>query len=259
LTTTKPAVSGGGVRGPDVNGCAVNLRDLGGLRTVDGRRTRPGVLYRSDALYVGDAAPAFLTTWPPAVVIDLRSPGEHHGESPWDDRSRVHQLPMMRQAAIVTEALARRAREEAGSDGDYFLRWVYEHIVDDVPDQLAGLVGIAASAGGPVLVHCAAGKDRTGIAIATLLLAAGVAHEEIVADYTATAENMPALLTRLAGLGRGYPDLRPSDPRLRAPAELIELVIERLDGGPGGVTAWLTRHGASESDVAAWRERFLGD
>lgn len=231
----------------------VNLRDLGGLRTWDGSVTRYGVLYRSDAPYHGDLDPEALPTWPPAVVLDLRSSGEDADGHPWAEQTTVHHLPLLKDAAVVTAHLP--AEQVSGRRR---MREVYRRIVDTVPDRLASAVRIAAEADGPVLVHCAAGKDRTGITVAVLLLAAGVDPADIVRDYTATEPNMERLLTRLERLGRRLPGVsRPTPSVLGAPRELMEMLIDKLTGAPGGVIGWLEAHGVSAGEMAAWRGRFV--
>jgi hypothetical protein len=129
-------------------------------------------------------------------------------------------------------------------------------MLQTVAPDLASMVGIAARSTGPILVHCAAGKDRTGVAIAVLLLTAGVEPESVVADYTATASRMRALLARLRAQGRRLPvDVDAESELLGIPAEAVGAVIDRLTGWPGGPAAWVTEHGGSDSDLSRWHDR----
>nr|WP_238586408.1 tyrosine-protein phosphatase [Rhodococcus rhodochrous] len=123
---------------------------------------------------------------------------------------------------------------------------------------------VVARAAGPVLVHCTAGKDRTGLAVAVLLLAAGVEPQAVVDDYVATDTNMPLLYRRWEAVGlRGGSSSdrdRAVPPDLfRAPAEAITPIVERLVAHPGGREAWLIGHGAREDDVRRWRSRARGE
>jgi protein-tyrosine phosphatase len=235
-----------------------NFRDLGGLPLTAGGVTRAGVLYRSDALYPGDGAPLEAPLWPPATVIDLRSPGETAtGGYSWPDGVRVEQIPLMRRAAVVT------GRRDRGSGPELRrpvrLESLYLAMLQAVPDKLASLVTLAAHATGPVLVHCAAGKDRTGVAVAVLLTVAAVEPAAVIADYTATAPRIPALLSRLQVLGRRLPADADAHPELLGtPVEAIAAVAERLTSWPGGPRAWLAAHGASPDDAVRWRERLAG-
>jgi protein-tyrosine phosphatase len=91
----------------------------------------------------------------------------------------------------------------------------------------------AHSAAVPTLVHCTAGKDRTGIVVAALLLAAGVIPEAVVDDYVARAANMPALQQRGLDTGVRYAGSRPlGTDALDAPVEAITLVASRLSDAP---------------------------
>jgi protein-tyrosine phosphatase len=227
-----------------------NFRDLGGLCLAAGGVTRPGVLYRSDAPYPGDVVPDDAPVWPPATVIDLRSPGEAGSRYQWPAGVTMHEMPLMRRAALVT------GPPEAARERPVSLSSVYLSMLRTVPRDLASIVGIAAHSEGPVLVHCAAGKDRTGVAVAVLLLLGGVEAESVVTDYTATASNVSSLLDRLRGLGRRLPvDVDVHSELAGAPAAAIAVVVEGLTGWPGGPEGWLAEHGGSADDLRRWRDR----
>lgn len=231
-----------------------NLRDLGGLRLAAGGVTRAGVLYRSDAPYPGDDVPDGVPAWPPATVIDLRSPGETESRYCWPAGVSVHRVPLMRRAAVVSGGGGGTALELPGS-----LEVLYLRMLETVAGRLASFVAIAAASPAPTLVHCSAGKDRTGVVIALLLLTAGVEPEDVVTDYTTTAQNMSTLLGRLRGLGRQLPvDLDPGSELLGAPAKAITAVTERLIAWPSGAQAWVQAHGASAADVERWQDQLAG-
>jgi protein-tyrosine phosphatase len=229
-----------------------NLRDLAGLRLAGGGTVPAGVLYRSDAPYPGDAVPETVSVWPPATVIDLRSTGEAAARYCWPAGVIVHHVPLMRQAAVVGAADSGRPGRPLPSS----LEVVYRRLLDMIPHRLASLLGPAANSDGPVLVHCTAGKDRTGVAVAVLLLVGGAEPADVVADYTASAPNMTALLERLNALGRSLPaDIDASSELLAAPAEAINVVVDRLTGWPGGPQAWAEAYGASAGSILRWQER----
>jgi rhodanese-related sulfurtransferase len=230
-----------------------NLRDVAGLRLAGGGLVPAGVLYRSDAPYPGDAVPGTVPHWPPATVIDLRSTGEAAARYRWPAGVTVHHVPLMRQAAVVgtDDSATRPGRPLPAS-----LAVVYRRMLDMIPHRLAALPGMAADSGGPILVHCAAGKDRTGVAVAVLLLVGGAEPADVIADYTASAPNMAALLERLNALGRSLPaDLDATSELLGAPAKAINVVVDRLTGWSGGPQAWAQAHGASASSLRRWQER----
>lgn len=224
-----------------------NLRDVGGLPTETGGHTRPRVLLRSAVPLAGDLDPDGFP-WPPAEVIDFRSPTELGRPHPLSGpATRVHALPML------TRRITWAQIPDLGTAYPLFLQ-------SGVP-ALIGTLRIAAHANGPTLVHCAAGKDRTGIAVAVLLRAAGVTRDAVVADYLRTAENMAAVEARLDHTNV------PEDPTHRqrlmgAPVEAITIVLDELDRAgqdhPDPAGAWLLTRGAAESELAAWRRRILG-
>lgn len=226
----------------------VNLRDLGGLPVGRGSRTGHGILYRSDAPQPTDPAPTHVPRWPPRLVVDLREPREPTGGHPLAaGGTRVVQVPLLAGPPVEDwRELPPMTELYLGS-----LRRAGERIAE-LLDLLVGLDG-------PVLVHCAAGKDRTGVMIAVLLRAAGVSRAAVLDDYLRTEPNRAALMRRLAW------DLTVLDEedRLRAqhlagtsPAAL-GAVLDVLDRAPGGVAGWLAANDVSPQAVRAWRQRLV--
>lgn len=222
----------------------VNLRDVGGLPADGGRKvTRPGVLLRSDAPYGGDNLTAQLLVWP-SDVIDLRTADEPGTPFPWLAPVAVHHLALLRQAAPAVQR------------GDKAT--LYLHVVDDLARRVAELIAIVAWATGPTLVHCAVGKDRSGVAVAILLDAAGVDRDAIIDDYVATAANVGRLLHRVRSVGYDVDD----DGRRRlydTPRSAIKAVLDRVDSRPRGVYGWLTEQGCDPADIGRWRAKLSPD
>ncbi len=231
----------------------VNLRDLGGLPTQDGRRTRPGVLYRSDAPRHGDRLPVFDREWPPRTVVDLRSPVERDG-SPHPLESAVTDVRVIPLLGDVDPAHPTSEIVVALAGG---LSTMYRAIVERTGSRVVEILHLAAHAPGPLLVHCAAGKDRTGLVVAVLLRAVGVEPDAILADYAATAANMAEVLRRLGnnpllpGAGMGAPDLTTTS------ISAVEQVLAVIDDHPGGLSGWFAANGAHPDAVPTWRARLL--
>ena len=227
-----------------------NLRDLGGLPLPDGLQTRSGVLYRSALPVDGDATPTGVAEWPARTVVDLRSPREQATRAhPFDSADTlVHRIALMSDGEV------------ARPDPNFRLADLYLRVLDRAGTQLAEILDVAATAPGPILLHCAAGKDRTGIAVAMLLRVAGVGAAEVVDDYTATNDHMDAVLARITRfapeLGRVHPTNRDL---VGAPPEAIQGVLDTWDAEPGGVRTWLLQRGATEDALERWTARFTED
>ena len=226
-----------------------NLRDLGGLPVAEGGRTRSGVLYRSALPAPGDARPTAVDEWPARTVIDLRSPREFATrEHPLrSDETVVHLISLLSDAEVTAPNQGARLAD------------IYQGILANAGQRLVGILDLAATAPGPVLLHCAAGKDRTGVAVALLLRTAGVEPEHIVADYESTNDHMGAVLARITRFAPELGQTHPNDRDLRgAVPEAIEGVLARWDAHPGGVHAWLRERGATEETIRLWTTRFTG-
>jgi protein-tyrosine phosphatase len=253
--TDQPSESTDATYGTDDTGGArhlANLRDLGGLPTDDGGRTRPGVLWRSDAPLAGDATdhgPGGLA-WPSGCVVDLRNPEELDGRAhPLVDLgAELTELPLIR--ALAPDVLMRAAppeqRQRRGLDELYLL------LARTGEAWLPPVVRVAAYGPGPLLVHCAAGKDRTGVAVALLLRAAGVARDAVAADFAATNDHRLALRDRLAAQGTLDPSTDPA--RIGVTPAHLEPVLDLLDDDPRGP---FRAAGVPDADLDAWRARLV--
>ncbi len=221
----------------------VNFRDVGGLPAAGGRVAR-GVLYRSDAPYRGDLPPLGAPVWPPAVVVDVRSAGETNNGYAWPASTTVRSLPLLAEAAPALQT---------GS-----LEALYQHILQAAPRSLAEIAELVAFADGPVLVHCSAGKDRTGVTVALLLRAAGVDREAILQDYATTEPNVPRVLDRLQALGYDIPIHRALPPQLLlTPPDAMTALLDTLDACDGGAAGWLLSQGMSPAGLEALRTRLI--
>ena len=171
----------------------VNMRDLGGLPTRDGRTTREGRLIRSDNLQdlsEGDVR-HLVEVLGVTDVVDLRSHVEHEvtGAGPLRSTPLTHHHHSLLREDLgadetVEEALAVRwgRGDPAPRDGAFWARHYTGYLTRRPDSVAAALAAIRDSAGGTV-VHCAAGKDRTGVIVAIAQILAGVAEDAIIADY----------------------------------------------------------------------------
>jgi protein-tyrosine phosphatase len=141
---------------------------------------------------------------------------------------------------------------------------LYRRMLRTTAPALVRIAHLIATRPAPILVHCTAGKDRTGLAVAVVLAAVGVPRERVVEDYGRTRANMPGVLERIATDPRmpGGPDMiervqaeRPQ--LLDAPGAAMASALDELDGA-GGAAAWLRGHGLSDADLRRLRERLVG-
>lgn len=235
---------------------AVNIRDLGGLRTIDGRQVRPGRLLRSDSL--AELSGTDVVTLRDEVglgrIIDLRGAEEvqRDGRGPLAQEAvEFVNLPLRGVGLVRLDVTAR------GSDGDLAAHYVgyLEHGAEAI---VAAVRLLAGEQTGATVVHCAAGKDRTGVLVALVLGALGVPDAEIVADYAATAANMAKVVQRLQRSPtmqlRG--DFDVPEWVLGAEPDTMHRLLDYLEEH-GGATRWLTEHGLSGAELAQLRANLL--
>ncbi len=229
-----------------------NIRDVGGLPLRDGGTTRRGVLLRSASLrYCTSSSIAHLVDdFGLRLVLDLRTQREI-------DRSETPAA--FADAGVETVALSfipEEGREfpETEDDVDPLVRHYLGYLRDRAENVVIAVRRLAAA--GPTLVHCAAGKDRTGVLVALVLDAVGVERDAVVADYALSGERIEALFRRwTTASGEPMPaDLTPHLPRAEAMAE----VLAHLDAEHGGAAGWLRAHGLEEESLTQLRARLAG-
>ncbi|MFC6713672.1 tyrosine-protein phosphatase [Branchiibius cervicis] len=132
----------------------------------------------------------------------------------------------------------------------------YLGYLEQRPDSVSGALSAIAGASGATVVHCAAGKDRTGTVVAMALDVAGVPHAEIAADYALTQERLAAIIDRLArrpSYGEALATQTLADQTPHADSALA--VLTALDEGWGGAAGWLREQGWSQDEVEQLRDR----
>jgi protein-tyrosine phosphatase len=255
----------------------VNLRDLGGTPTTDGGTIAPRRLLRSDNLQgLTPSAINHLLEIGLSDVVDLRSTYEvmSEGPGPLTERPEVtihhHSFfredlpgigdpkPDVRVEVLPEEALP-WVELEPTIQVDNPVTSVYLSYLVDRPDSVVRSLRTIAYADGATLVHCAAGKDRTGTLVALALVLAGADRDAVVADYAASSERMQQIVDRLMASETYADNLRgrPLSSHLTY-AETMEDFLDYVENTYGGVEKLLRRFGWSDADTDQLRAKLRG-
>jgi protein-tyrosine phosphatase len=184
---------------PTVLESAANFRSLCGYLTVDNRRVREGKLYRSEALVnLTEGDMVLLSGLGIRRVHDLRSPEERQRDpNRWVEGSDIDliSLDAGQDMGVVKAAGWRERIMEPDFDATQARQWMlaaYTRMPRAYAESLAvGFASFTSPESPALLVHCAAGKDRTGFFCAMFLWALGVPWETIVEDYLLSSERQP--------------------------------------------------------------------
>ena len=223
-----------------------NARDLGGLPTADGH-TRFGRIVRSDDLNrltgVGRRA---MFDHGITTIVDLRGPVERRLSPPaLGDHPGYRHLPFVEENPDSSSDL--------GTVADTYI-WM----LDAMPARVGVILhAIAAAPPGGVVVHCFAGKDRTGVVSALLLSVAGVPRDAIAEDYALSEEPLRPLLDEWIS-AESDPEVQDyMRRRFRCNPQTMTAVLERLDQDYGGVDGYLAAIGIRASTQERLRARLL--
>jgi protein-tyrosine phosphatase len=246
---------------------AVNVRDVGGLPTIDGGETAHGRLLRSENLQ--ELTPAdvarLVDEFGVTTVVDLRSTLEltTEGPAPLDAVAAVRHAhhPVLKEfldasdtikAALLTEAMeADRQRYPDDTMCGHYLGYL-----ENRPEEVVGALRSVVTSQGAAIVHCAAGKDRTGVVVALALTVAGVAPQVIVADYVATNDRLEAIVGRLSRSRMYTGDVNSRPVRAHAAREeTMRAFLEQLGTRYGGLPRWLDDHGFTADEVTVLHAR----
>jgi len=246
-----------------------NFRDFGGFQTASGKRMKRGRLYRSAAQHMAtDEDLAALAELNLGVIVDLRHPSERKVE-------------VCRRWPGFSAEVIDNGWEET------FPSWV-ERLKDQIPtvellrkwkrawysqmatepgrfDLFARCLAALADTDRPMLIHCSAGKDRTGVLVALVQYVAGVGWDHIVADFVRSNDEAmfrlraPGVRASLERISGADPDAATVRAAMAVEADYLEIAFDGMVSRYGSVDAYLERAlvlGTTER--AALRARLLG-
>ncbi|RAK52661.1 tyrosine-protein phosphatase [Phenylobacterium deserti] len=243
-----------------------NFRDVGGYRTIDGRRVRWGVIYRSAGLsQIAPGEADELGSLGIRTVHDLRSKGERANEpTRWPGAGQ----PIIK-ARDYDMDMSGFAKAFAGGINETKARQTfaafYPGILDSHREQFRELFQTLLSAEGPVLYHCSAGKDRTGVATGLVLTALGVPRETVLADYALSNRYYRMNLSPAANRAptaemRMFASLPPEVVKVfqGVEPEYLEAVFDEIDRRHGGFDVYLQKElGVGPAELAKLKATYL--
>lgn len=227
-----------------------NFRDIGGYATGDGRTVHWGRLYRSDSLSKLQGA-----DWDRFVdlgvrtVIDLRYP--------WEIAAKGR-VPDLGGLTYHNLSIEHRTYDQAGLDPSVeparFLADRYAEVALDGVKELRQALEVIALGDAPVVIHCASGKDRTGLLAALVLSLVDVAEDDIIADFALTGLATDRLIADYSADVRNPPLRWPA--YAQAPADVMRLFLADLAAEYGSVREYaVDRLGVDDGLITALRTR----
>ncbi len=230
---------------------AHNIRDIGGYPTASGATTRWRTFLRADSLHkLTPAAQQELIAYGLRTVIDLRFDHECS--------SAPNVFAASDEIAYVNISLLAAAAPNDDRRTLPDLESIYKFILDERQDALKTVFDLMTDEAFPVLIHCTAGKDRTGIIAALMLGLAGVDHETIAEDYALTAHYGAVMLDELRAqaVAAGH-DLAIYERFLEAKPEAMRNTLAYLETHYENVPAYLAHIGLTAAQIEQLRQTLL--
>jgi len=237
----------------------LNVRDLGGHPTEDGGETRFGSVVRADSVrHLTDEGWQALVDYGMKTVVDLRTKEELEADPPAELPVEVLHIPFLetdrsdwKQIEDELEAVVKAAPDVASATRDVYLVFL-DHFASNVA---AAVRAVANAPEGGVVIHCAGGKDRTGLVTALLLHLAGVRTEEIARDYALSEERLRTRHEQWIAEAESEEERERLMRITQTPADSIKGVLEELERRYGSVEGYLRDVGLTEDELARARAR----
>ncbi|MBS0611733.1 MAG: tyrosine-protein phosphatase [Proteobacteria bacterium] len=239
-----------------------NFRDIGGYR-AGSVTTRWGCVYRSGSLaWLSHEDQDQLQARGISAIFDLRSDGERRARP-----SRVERLqPAIHgwrehPGSVANLLTAMRRRDTSSGDLRQMMIGFYRELPFEQSESLSKVYQLIAGGSVPLIVHCSAGKDRTGVAIALLLALVGVEHDLIFEDYLLTEscfeKTRGMVIRENAQQGATPVDVRIWEPVLRADPAYLDAMFETVMERCGSLDAYFEQHLRVDAPARAAIRRHL--
>lgn len=228
-----------------------NIRDVGGYRAGD-QVTKWRTLYRSDALHrLTEQGQEQFSKLGVSTIIDLR-----------DDTERAYAPTQIRSDARIVANPIFEDVDTVLRDASLGIDEFYQGIVETSGRNLTAAIRLIAQSKNPAtLVHCTAGKDRTGATIALTLTALGVDRDDVLHDYTITEQMLAGEWAErhISFMTSQNIAITPGMRRLlvQSPAEVIDEILTRITSTHGSVPDYLVAHGMPEDELGMLASHLL--
>jgi protein tyrosine/serine phosphatase len=242
----------------ELEGC-FNFRDLGGYQNEAGATMRTGLVFRADGLQrLSDSDLDHLRdVIGLGGVIDLRSNDEVREDGRGaiaEGEIAIHHVPLFPEARSQSGGQRREVPKDLLAD----MSALYFFMLEAASEPIAQIVHMLSAADTPMVFHCAAGKDRTGVISAVLLSLLGVPRKTIVADYAFSRQNIDLINARL-NESESYQRIMDELPEGAYDADpaAMEAFLDKVDGKYGSVLGWAEESGVDERTRGLLQERLL--
>ena len=229
----------------------MNVRDLGGIAAEKGMPTRWHVFLRSDDTYELDESDRdFLLKYGLKTVIDLRAPYELRTKAdPFSNDNEItyHNIPLYEDDIIDL------MNSDHFKIDEFTLGKMYVNILKNSHANIKHLFHILAETEGCTLFHCTAGKDRTGIAAALILMLVGASEEDVIANYEVTNTYLMRILKKVMYITPDLPEAVLSSSR-----ENILTVIDYINSEFGTAEKYLLSIGVYPADIKLIKNKLIG-
>lgn len=239
----------------------INFRDLGGIKTTDGRAVKAGVFFRSSSIdkasprdreYLGGLGIKLIYDFRDNNWYEIRRKGDvnYLGVEYINEPVKVESANLIKLKRLSMKALRNL------SDGD--MTESYKKLLSD-NGSFKRFFEVVKARKTPMLFNCSVGKDRTGVAAAVLLSMLGATREEVVRDYTLSRPAVPAIREnarkRMPVLFRKYA-MAKMEPLFLAEPAFIEAVLDEIDRRGGVIRYFIDEYGYTEKDIADLRAEY---